>query len=187
MTILSLKEIADLPLCSVGSNALHNPDYRTGQGEGRLPRLWDFNCAFARQGDDRAAPTPTDLVRHMAIRTASWFPEIGSDVDPYIDPTFRKAWAESARRMGIEGQSIMTPRTEPVVESLKFRYAVWLDGTLGWEAGKLPDLLETGTVYQSGLTPLLKHWYTHGHPPLVGIMQELLRLYLQGLHGFRPT
>ena len=162
MPILPLKEIVDLPLYPDGPNALYDPDYRTGQGEGRMPRLWDFNCALAGPEDDPTAPTLTDLVRHMAMHTASWFPEIGSDADPYMDPTFRKAWVESARRRGIEGQGIMTPRADPVVESLKFRYGAWLEGMLGWEAGKLPDLLEDGTVYQSVLAPLLKHWYTHG-------------------------
>lgn len=162
MTILPLKEIVDLPLYPDGSNALYDPDYQTGQGEGLRPRLWDFNCALAGQEYDRTAPTPTDLVRHMAMHTACWFPEIGSDAAPYMDPTFRKAWVESVRRGGIEGQDIMTPRAEPVVESLQFRYWAWLDGMLGWEASMLPDLLEDGTAYQSVLIPLLKHWYTHG-------------------------
>ena len=91
----------------------------------------------------------------------------------------------------------MTPRADPVVESLKFRYGAWLDGMLGWEAGKLPDLLEDGTVYQSVLAPLLKHWYTHGArtvsrrphfpPPLVGIMRELIRLRHQERHGLKPA
>ena len=162
MTILPLKEIVDLPLYPGGPNALYDPDYRTGQGEGRLPRLWDFNCALTGREYDRTAPTPTDLVHHMAIHTASWFPEIGSDADPYMDPTFREAWAESARRTKTEGVSFMTPRAEPVVESLIFRYWLWLEGALGIEANRLGNLLETGKLYQSVLTPLLKHWYTHG-------------------------
>ena len=133
----------------------------------------------------------------MAMHTASWFPEIGSDADPYMDPTFRKAWVESARRRGIEGQGIMDPRAYPVVESLKFRYGAWLDGMLGWEAGKLPGPAggRDGVPVGPGPAPEALVYprcpdrieKTSLPPPLVGIIREFIRLHHQDRHGLKPA